>query len=83
MNDAQSKAQELKSGFQELEETIKAEQQRSNNSLKFLRRLLNSRMAFLKTILEYLDINDRSGIWNRKFRNLPPNLQTEILKMKN
>ena len=38
---------------------------------------------FLKTILEYLDINDRSGIWNRKFRDLPPNLQTEILRMKN
>ena len=39
-------------------------------------------MAFLKTILRSLDANDRSEIWNRKFKQLPINLQTEILNMK-
>ena len=53
------------------------------NSTNYQRRLLNSTMAFLKTILRFLDINDRSEIWNQKFKDLPNNLQIEVLKMKN
>ena len=53
------------------------------NSINYQRRLLNSTMAFLKTILRFLDSNDRSEIWNQKFKDLPNNLQIEVLKMKN
>ena len=53
------------------------------NSINYQRRLLNSTMAFLKTILRFLDINDKSEIWNQKFKDLPNNLQIEVLKMKN
>ena len=53
------------------------------NSINYQRRLLNSTMAFLKTILRFLDFNDRSEIWNQKFKDLPNNLQIEVLKMKN
>ena len=53
------------------------------NSINYQRRLLNSIMAFLKTILRFLDINDKSEIWNQKFKDLPNNLQIEVLKMKN
>ena len=53
------------------------------NLINYQRRLLNSIMAFLKTILRFLDINDKSEIWNQKFKDLPNNLQIEVLKMKN
>ena len=53
------------------------------NSTNYQRRSLNSIMAFLKTILRFLDFNDRSEIWNQKFKDLPNNLQIEVLKMKN
>ena len=83
INDVQTKAKELKKGYDDLEKTIKEEQNRERNSINYQRRLLNSTMAFLKTILRFLDINDKSEIWNQKFKDLPNNLQIEVLKMKN
>ena len=84
INDVQTKAKELKKGYDDLEETIKEEQEpRTSIQSNYQRRLLNSTMAFLKTILRFLDFNDRSEIWNQKFKDLPNNLQIEVLKMKN
>ena len=50
--------------------------------LPYRRRFLNYRMAFLKTMFGYLGVSDTSEIWNRKFKSLPSNLQTEILNMR-
>jgi hypothetical protein len=55
----------------------------SVNSPHFLRRLQNSRMAFLKTILGFPSTRDKSEILKMKFKQLPRTLQTEILNMRN
>ena len=83
INDAQTKAKELQTGFQELEKQLKTKKRESIFLPNYQRRLLNSIMIFLKTILGYLDTTDKSEIWNQKFRSLPHNLRTEILRMKN
>ena len=37
-------------------------------------------MAFLRTILRSLDVNDKSEIWNQKFKELPTNLQNRNIE---
>ena len=81
IKDVQLKAKELQSGYQELEQTIKKEQERNVNSPHYQRRLLNLRMAFLKTILLSQIVNDSNEIWKVKFKHLPNNLKTEILSI--
>ena len=71
IKDVQLKAKELQSGYQELEQTIKKEQEGNVNSPHYQRRLLNLRMAFLKTILSSLTVNDSNEIWKVKFKHLP------------
>jgi hypothetical protein len=76
ITDAQNSAKELQQGYKDLEETIKLEERESVNLLLYLRRLRNSTMTFLKTILEFHLTNDRLGIWKVKFKHLPNNLKT-------
>ena len=77
------KRRNLKKVMMTLKRPSKKSKTESVNSINYQRRLLNSIMAFLKTILRFLDFNDRSEIWNQKFKDLPNNLQIEVLKMKN
>ena len=66
INDAQTKSyKELQSGYKELEEAIKEKKSESVNSLLFRRRSQNSIMTFLKTMLGFLDVSDKSEIWNQ------------------
>ena len=84
VNDAQSKAQELKSGFLELEETIKAEQQREQQFTEVSKEITKLTHGISKN-------NTRVSGYQRQIRDLEqeiqrltsPNLQTEILRMKN
>ena len=77
------KRRNLKKVMMTLKRPSKKSKTENVNSINYQRRLLNSIMAFLKTILRFLDINDKSEIWNQKFKDLPNNLQIEVLKMKN
>ena len=82
INDAQLKQRSCNPVIKNWKRQLKRKKSESVNSLFFRRRSQNSIMAFLKTMLGFLDVNDRSEIWNRKFKTLPINLQTEILNMK-
>ena len=53
IDDAQTKAKELQSGYKELEQAIKEEESESVTLPTYQRRLLNSHMAFLKIILGF------------------------------
>ena len=82
IDDVQNKAKELKEGFDELESTIKFEQQRERQFNDLSKEITNLvPMVFLKTILG-LAKSTTNLIWNRKFKELPTTLQTEILNMK-
>ena len=61
MNDAQSKAQELKSGFLELEETIKAEQQREQQFTEVSKEITKLTHGISKNNTRVSDINDDKG----------------------
>ena len=82
ISDAQNKAKELKEGFDELESTIKFEQERERQFNALSKEITNLTHGILRTILGLAEINDKSEIWNRKFKQLPTTLQTEILNMK-
>ena len=80
--DVQNRAKELQSGYQELETTIKFEQEKERqfNSLSKEITKLNNGISQNNTRVS--DVSDKSEIWNRKFRDLPSKLQTEILNMR-
>ena len=50
------------------------------NSRSSLRRQANSRMKFLKQAQGFLDFKIRPETLNKKFKLLPNNLKTELLK---
>ena len=77
------KRRNLKKVMMTLKRPSKKSKTENVNSINYQRRLLNSTMAFLKTILTSLSTKDKSEILNQKFKLLPSNLKTEILSMKN
>ena len=68
VNDAQSKAQELKSGFQELEETIKAEQQREQQFTEVSKEITKLTHGISKN-------NTRVSGYQRQIRDLEQEIQ--------
>ena len=68
VNDAQSKAQELKSGFLELEETIKAEQQREQQFTKVSKEITKLTHGISKN-------NTRVSGYQRQIRDLEQEIQ--------
>ena len=68
VNDAQSKAQELKSGFQELEETIKAEQQREQQFTAVSKEITKLTHGISKN-------NTRVSGYQRQIRDLEQEIQ--------
>ena len=68
MNDAQSKAQELKSGFLELEETIKAEQQREQQFTEVSKEITKLTHGISKN-------NTRVSGYQRQIRDLEQEIQ--------
>ena len=81
--DVQTKARELKKVSMTLKNPSRPNKTENVNSKNYQRRLRNSTMTFLKTILTSLSTRDRSENLNQKFKLLPNNLKTEILKMRN
>jgi len=68
VNDAQSKAQELKSGFLELEETIKAEQQREQQFTEVSKEITKLTHGISKN-------NTRVSGYQRQIRDLEQEIQ--------
>ena len=68
VNDAQSKAQELKSGFEELEETIKAEQQKEQQFTKVSKEITKLTHGISKN-------NTRVSGYQRQIRDLEQEIQ--------
>ncbi len=68
VNDAQSKAQELKSGFEELEETIKAEQQREQQFIAVSKEITKLTHDISKN-------NTRISGYQRQIRDLEQEIQ--------
>ena len=68
VNDAQSKAQELKSGFEELEETIKAEQQREQQFTEVSKEITKLTHGISKN-------NTRVSGYQRQIRDLEQEIQ--------
>jgi hypothetical protein len=90
ITDAQNKARELKDGYEELEKTIKSEQERERqfNALsKEITKLThgisqnNTRISLNQRQIRDLE-NDKSEILKMKFKQLPDNYKTEILNMR-
>ena len=81
IEDAQNRAKELQSGFKELEDT-KNEEERERHFTKLSKEITTLTHGISKNNTKIsLGVNDKSEIWNRKFKELPTNLQTEILSM--
>jgi len=83
INDVQTKAKELKKGYEDLERLSKKSKTESVTSTNYQRRLLNSTMTFLRTTLGLISTRNKSETLNLKFKHLPVNLKTEILNMRN
>jgi hypothetical protein len=82
ITDAQNKAKELKKVTKNSKTPSSSNRNESVNSTLYPRRLQNSTMRFLKTILGFPSTRDKSEILKMKFKLLPINLQTEILSMR-
>ena len=71
INDAQTKKlRSCNPVIKNWKRQLKRKKSESVNSLLFRRRSQNSIMTFLKTMLGFLDVSDKSEIWNRKFKKL-------------
>ena len=81
IDDAQTRAKELQSGFDKLEKAIKTEQERERHFTNLSKEITKLTHGISKTILLSLDARDKSENWNLKFKHLPVNLKTEILSM--
>ena len=80
---AQDNAKELQSGYKELEEAIKNEEQREHQFLDLSKEVTNLTHGISQKILGLTDYKNKSEVLNMKFKQLPRTLQTEILNMRN
>ena len=75
INDAQTKAKELQSGYKELEEAIKKEEERERQFLLLSKEITSLTHGISKK--QYSNrwmFNDKSEIWNRKIQRITDNL---------
>tara|TARA_R100001443_G_scaffold14439_3_gene24371 strand:+ start:1576 stop:2748 length:1173 start_codon:yes stop_codon:yes gene_type:complete len=81
IDDAQTKAQELQTGYQELEKAIKEEQERERHFTHLSKEITKLTHGISKNNTRISGCQDKSEIWNRKFKQLPNNLKIEVLSM--
>ena len=79
----QNKARELQKGYQDLEETIKLEQDRERQFTQLSKEISKLNNDISQNNTKIAGCQRQIRIWNRKFRDLPTNLQIEILSMRN
>jgi len=82
ISDAQDKIKELQSGYQELEEAIKEEEEREHHFTKLSKEIISLTHGISKNNTRISGCQRQIGDLEQKFRNLPNNLQIEILSMR-
>ena len=83
IGDAQDKIKELQSGYQELEEAIKKEEEREHHFTKLSKEITNLTHGISKNNTRISGCQRQIRDLESEIQNLPNNLQTEILSMRN
>ena len=82
IDDVKNRAKELKEGYEELETTIKFEQERERQFNVLTKEITKLTHDISQNNTRISSINDKSEILNMKFKLLPVTCRTEILNMR-